>query len=329
MLGFLAVASRENRVQFEHEIFFAYFLAKAFAGKIMNLPSGATLTQALLGKSLLPPHVGDFVAEQGECPPWAERVLRAVSGAADLYDPKGDTAARNTGELASGSLRRWSRSSPPTGLTLRSIVFGDVNLAGVRLDGSALVDVTFHRTQLLDAFFTRCTGDGVRFTEPLVCPGRGTLDIEGVDPAQDVWGLRLPTSELPEYEPGSVIDTLAQLGLPAAVAAKRSNATTPPALRVGVRAVLEKILRGYSSGNVLWPSDDQYRHFAGQPEWSLVTLALLDSGVIRPEERANQREKRTAWRIGFPPDQVLAAEAHEPASPEIARFWEVLRSRGM
>lgn len=321
-VAFLTPGTRTGGVAFEHETFFAYFLAQRFAAA---LALGNTFPPLLLGRAILPADLPAIMA----------RVLNdkysdlSLQQALDRLGASGLQASvrtvqvrENAGALVSTLLKeRCDQPSGCEGLTVRHITIPGGDWGGVRLIGARLEDVVFRRVDLSHTVLSRCEARGVVFMEPLVDPTVTRLELSGLDVASQVLGIRATEGDEVRllFEPEQVDRLLIAVG---AALPRPSGDAKLRNVEDQVLDVLRRFVRAYNRSNPVCTSDDNLTSVFKHRAWPDIQRLLVSSGVVSEESRHTGGPSKTFLRRHVLAEQILSGlrlDADVPTS--VGRFW--------
>lgn len=192
-LPFLVVGATSRRVQFEHEVFFGYFLA----GSLVPALEGSSGALALLGRGRLDPMTADLVVQMTPLVQQQD-VLQSLSRLSHSRHPRRTQIEVNAGALAAAVLRRSSNAGRGEHLEIHNLLLAGEDLPGVHLADCKFKNVRFDRVDLRGARFTACTAKSVYLDGVLIDPNSTRLELHGLEPTTDVSGV--------QYEENSLID---------------------------------------------------------------------------------------------------------------------------
>ena len=170
-LAFLAPSEKHASIQFEHEIFFFHFLARAIANQF----SVSNDMRLILSRSPLPEFVCERLAFELEKSGRLSS-LDDMQGILDRLSDAGRPEWRrtiqvreNAGLIALALFRRFASKNGTTsevvGCTIDTVIFPGSNLRNVTLRDCTLVNVEIRRTDLGSAKFIGCDVSGILLVE--------------------------------------------------------------------------------------------------------------------------------------------------------------------
>lgn len=330
-LALLSRGETRGGVAFEHELFFAFFLARVF---VTRLQGDTAPLRLLLGRSILPPDVARLtVASLLDTDPelaqlGLDELLEKVGGAALQEGPRASQVRENAGLLtAMGLIRTAQQIQQLSGKRIRSVVFPGGDLAGVTLHDTILDNVEFRRVDLTRTRFLQSRSIASSFVDVVVDPTYTRLELAGLDVRSHIQGLRRKAQGLTEriYDPVDLHRTLATCG---AVEPPREETSTVRVVDDRVWTLLEKLVRAYGRSNPVCTSDPHLRPLFGDFRWPEIEKLLLSSRVITKESRATGGPKKDFLRRRVLPDDIMAgADRENEVPPQVRRLWDELERR--
>lgn len=326
-LAFLTPGERPGSITFEHELFFSVFLARILAQAILQKDSSIRI---LLSRSVLPPEVSQVAVRDVALQASFEKVetLRMVlDKVSEAGAPEGTRAAQireNGGRLAAAALIFAGRGKDAVeGILVKSVVFPGGDLTNVQLRGAKFESVVFRRTDLTKTKITESSAKDVVLQEIIVDPKRTKLELRGIDPGSQVYGLRVWAADGTKnvYEPEEILKVLVACGTVPAQ-------TTPvPQWQVSTQRIrlLERLVRAYGRANPVCTSDDNLRSLFGDPGWPAIERLLVEHGVASRESRNTGGRPKVFLRRQVLPDEIMAGARKDAKVPQQVReFWDAL-----
>jgi len=323
--AFLTPGETTGSLTFEHEMFFSYFLASAFADALSTQTASVAM---LLGRSVLPQEVAKSttrllkasLSNEGPQP-----LLTRLGVAGVKEGTRAIQIRENAGRLAGSLLHEATVAGIPLrDLTLRSLTFPGGELADVRISDSTFHAVSFRRTDLSRASFVGCTMVNCFFYEVLVDPETTRLEAVGVDPDTHVAGLRIASANMIRvvFDPVEIRQTLISIGtLP-----EDSDPTAGiRAIRRDLVEMVERLMRAYNRSNPVCTADDYQRALFRDRDWPNLEKALIQFGVVSLEHRATGGPPKDFLRRQFLPEQIMAGVSRHALVPgQVRAFWDYL-----
>jgi hypothetical protein len=325
--AFLRRGEATNRIAFEHEMFFAHFLAKVFTERLQGSPNGLRL---LLSRSILPADVArltmvSLLRSQSDITELIVDDALEKLGAAAAEGVRLGQVRENAGVLIATALKEiWSRVGALNAKRIRNAAFPGVDLAGVTLRDSILEGLEFRRVDLTATRFLQCRSIGCRFIDVTVDPGRSRLELMGLDVGIHVQGLRRRVNDVVElmYDPVQLHNTLAACG---AVEPVEPDASSIRPVNAQVLGLLERLARAYRRSNPVCKSDDNLRSLFSHRMWPDLEKLLLVTEVISKEFRATGGPKKEFLRRRVLPEDIMGGANRDNEVPgPVRRLWDEL-----
>lgn len=303
-------------IAFEHELFFWYFLARAF-GRQTATQSG--WQRRMLAKAAISSEAADFAAADmtaaGGGPQGALDLLRDI---AQTPGPRALQVAENAGQFAGAILRAASRNGTADNLRVQGLTFAGVDFTGLRLHGSAFEQVDMNRCDLTNATMDDCTSRGLFLREILVDPETTRLDLTGLRPGHNVIGLQTAHAGAirTEYDPAKVLAVLQRLGA----------ADVPPPEPLhdvpdDTVDLTERLCRAYSRRNKIGTGYEACADLFEDPRWPELRDALLEHHLITQEHQPASGRPQEYYRRRFAPDELMSGLWTPSPKPGIDEFW--------
>lgn len=325
-MAFLAMGERRASIAFEHETFFAFFLAQRLADRLASATSAPSM---LLGRSVLPADVARICSDSLLGPPGRISLadaLSKLSSAAGVASPRRAQTQENAGLLAQSFLKTaCSNGRECPGVVLADVVIPGGDLAGVSVRNATLHRVELRRVDLTQTKFEASKAHNVMLFEVVIDPQRTRLELAGLDPQTDVMGLRVVEGGAirPLYDPSALAQALMQVGaLPHAARIDTSRHVPPRVVEL-----LERFTRAYRKANPLCTADDMMRGVFQDPDWKLLQKHLIRSGVVSEENRHASGQRKVFLRRQVLPDEIMAGLDAKAKVPEpVTNFWQALEA---
>jgi hypothetical protein len=318
----------DKRVQFEHEIFFAYFLGISLAEAVMG--SAANL-QSMLFRSALPEGTAQFATQRLiEAGEEAQSVLTRVSDACVIDQLRSMQVRENAGAIGAAAINLAASGTADHRVvqikSINNMSFAGAQFADLTIFGAHFSKVVFHRADISQLKLNGCSGEDVTFYDIKVDPKITQLDITGVRQIEDVFGIKVsePNGTLYSiYDVSAVADILKKCGLPSA-------STLPnPAVDESVVELLGKVLRKFERSSLFWQTDAANIALVANPKWHGLQGALLDAQIIEYDTVGPHKgTTRLALRRRFLPEQIMAGQIPGHSDIQaVIEFWKLLKAR--
>ncbi len=303
---------RQQRFQFEHEVYFDYFLAESLRRR---LTSGPELGSFLDG-GLLPEEVIAAVVAPDNAMQW----LALLDGF------KRNTAVqenrrRNSGTLAAVCFRVLGeiRDRSISFCHFVNTTFGDARFVSVEFRNCRFVGVRMDRAIFQACKIANCVAEG------LIVSGKGRMQLTGLIPGKNLYSLiDVETSE-EIFSPNSMKRLLHRAGVP-------GMAEEPAMIHYSETAqkhidLLQGIVSKYRQSNLLCLQDDRLFRLFKNPFWPSLRRLLVEHKIVEEEYRQTSGSKKTFLRrnVSLTDLMRLEGEVELPPSP-LGNFWRALRS---
>lgn len=323
-LAFLSSGSRAGSVRFEHELFFSYFLGAAARSYALGAPEGL---RVFLGRSILPSEVPRSLVRR--LAPDLDQVeirnlLDRLRIAGVIEGLRVAQVRENAGALIAELFKVGTESFGP----IEDAVISDVTFAGGDLDGIALVRPVFtrvvmRRVDLTDFRVLNGRANQLWLIEVVVDPESTRLELQGLDPAKEVFGLRaLRAGSTPSlYDPREVHEILIRIGAAAKEDQQPAVRDVPPAFV----ELLRKLMIGYGRANPVCLADGKLRNLFRDAKWPILENLLVTHGLVSREVRQMHGTGDVYLRRHFLPEQFMAGLRRDAEVPDsVSSFWTAL-----
>ena len=312
--------SKRGELRFEHEVFYAFFLAERLTHFIDNRNPELRrfLNRSILDDTVLEQTIARYSSD-------VRHSSRAASAVCSVLQ-RGLTdgvARQNGGRLVARLIKACGGLE--SGRTLRRLYFdhedfGTATLHAPVFIGCDFVGVDLTRVQMHSPRFDECT-----FHEPRVALDHTRFADASSDLAGIVKGIVVTGNGInePYYAPRDIASILEKLGMEST-----GQVTVPPSLTLQQRErkrVLERFLvqmerRFYVAKEVL-----DRLSVARESEWPEVRGLLEHHQLLREEHRQMSGRPKLLIRLTVPPKVIRQGEdATNSAHGDVSRFWEDL-----
>ena len=328
-MAFLSKGSRHNSVTFEHETFFAYFLASRFAERIClsDVP-----LNVLLGRSALSEDIASMTAQrlgvvENSSGPGVQSVIARLGNAGALQSPRQTQVRENSGRIAQSLLKLVCRGQRSlSDLVICRLIFPGGDFDSVTLDRPRFQDVEFRRVDLTRTSFLTGSAEGTSFFDVIVDRSVTRLELTGIDYRSNVLGLRVvgADSAKSEFDPIIVRAVLVDVGmLMSAAPAPRTRS-----VRTEIVSLLERFVRAYNRANPLCVADDTLRAIFLDSNWAELQRCLVESQAVSAESKNTSGRPKTFLRRTVTQQQILAGMDPDADVPNsVQRLWSLLEER--
>lgn len=321
-LALLVRSPYDRGLTFEHEAFFAYFLARAIGDQYLKAEADL---RAILGRSALPEDVANRIGADlwkwQESPKHLQQCADALGQAARQKWLRAAQVQQNAGLILLGLIRSSAGADGEVAdLTVRSVTFPGGHLRGIACRECSFSHVIFRRTDLAGTRFLNCRADDVMMVQPRVS-GNTRLELYGLDPNAHIRGLHVvDESARVLYDPDEVARAVAKMG-----------GQTPEGrngrIQVSKKHLLlvERLMRAYGRANPVCEDDPRHKTAFSNPRWPAVRNLLLRHGVVTEEVRSTKGKPKRFLRRQFLPAEVMAGLSDRAPTPlAIRKFWREL-----
>jgi len=314
-LPFLVAGDSSRRIQFEHEVFFGYFLAASLVPAL----KGSSAALSLLGRGRLDSMTADLVVQMTPIQD-QQNVLTSLGELSKSRHPRRLQIEVNAGALAAAMLRRSSAAGLASGLRLQDLALAGEDLTGVSLQGCTFARVRFDRVDLRGSRFEDCHAEGVQFEGVLVDADTTRLEITGVDVATEVHGLQFEeTTGLLDltFDPSTVRHLLTAVGL------IHEEATGPRfAVSDEVLARVVQIARAFRHANPIGTNHTRHGALFTDSVGSPIVRVLVERGLIDVDvPRQTKGPAQTFFRKRFDEAELMGALQAPAANADVDAAW--------
>jgi len=326
--AFLMVGELKTSIAFEHEVFFAYFLAHRIA---RSMATNGPLAK-LLGRSILPldaARIAARILNQSGQLNRLQDVLVLLRKVALTASVRQSQTQENAGVLmATALVAVCVRDGFVEGVEFGDVVIPGLDLSALRIRKSRLINVVFRRVNFSTARFEGCNAEGVSLIEVTIDPAHTRLELQGLDVDQQVIGLQVVNRAGTQttYDPAQIRVYLQQIGVPGIDLGSKSEIRAVPKPVVDL---MERFARTYLRSNPVCTADDGLRKIFGDQEWPDIQDLLVKADVVTTEYRATKgHNPKLFLRRQVLPEEILTGlnrNASVPASVE--KFWKSLEAK--
>lgn len=303
---------REQRFQFEHEVYFDHFLSEALRRR---LTSAGELGSFLDG-GLLPEEVIVAVVDADNARQWLA-LLDSFQRNTVLQENR----RRNAGTLAAVCFRivREIRDCSIQFCQFVNTTFGDATFDSVEFRGCGFVAVRLEGASFQNCRLENCVA------ESLVVGGQGRMGIAGLIPGQNLYCLMDVETSQEVYSPAGMRRLLHRAGVP-------GMAEEPPVVGYSKEAeqhidLLQRIVSKYRQSNLLCLEDDRLFRLFQDLSWPSLRRLLVDHQIVSEESRQTSGSRKTFFRSRVSLTDLMRLE-REPTLPggPLGSFWRALRA---
>lgn len=316
-LPFLAVGETSQRVRFEHEVFFGYFLALSLAPVL----EGSQYALSMLSRGRLDPLSADMMVQVTSASP--QGVLDGLAELASVRHPRAEQIQVNTGALGAALLRSASKAGVAVGLRVHSMTMSGESLARVELRQCRFQSLQLERVDLRGAQLSECVSLGLQLDAVLIDPERTRLEIDGVEVSRDISGLQFEDDEgVMEltYDPTVVRGLAISVGL---------IEEGPPESRFDIRTEVvdrvEKMCRAFRKANSIGSNHSRFGVLFTDDLGRDISAILQAEGlVVQDAQKQTGGGAQTFLRKRFDEAELMAPLAGQASSAEVDAAWSRL-----
>ncbi len=323
-MAFFTKGTGGRRVQFEHEIFFSYFLSRTVE---RALSGGVNSAFDCLMRGPMPEFVNDFVGEMiardaNWDRSWPVGFIETLNSVNQMRSSASVQARENSGGLlvgVAGAQRSWKNRKIEES-KLEGYIFAGLSFKGVEFRAAKFLNSRFVGVDFVDAKFTDCEVDAhCHFQDILVDPDSTILEFRGLDVESQVSGLRLRKGDTYQrvFRPNLIATIIHACGI---------DIEDFGILYVDNDVVLliEQLMRKFERTNMFWPDDAPNQGIVKNSRWEELRDRLLAFRILSlDEQRSVSKQPREALRRNFLPQQIMAGLSSSAEAPEEIRgFWQ-------
>ncbi len=303
---------REQRFQFEHDVYFDHFLSEALRARMGD---GGDLFLFMNG-GLFPEEVIGAVVDASNARDWLD-LVEGCCRPGVLYD----NLRRNAGTLTAACFRLGGRIENRI-VSFRQFVntsFGEAVFDSVEFKSCRFVGVHLERTHFLQSRAVDCTA------ESLVISRFMKMELAGLAPGQNLYCIIDAATGQEIYSPNEMRQVLNTIGVPGMEEAQ-------PEVKYSRQAeslidLLQKVARRYRQSNLLCLEDDQLGRLFKDPMWPTLHKLLVQHHIVEEELRQTSGARKTflRYRVLLPDLMLLEREPTLPPGPR-GDFWRAVRA---
>lgn len=332
MFAFFSTSSSHGTIMFEHEVFFSYFLSLSLASYLLKYSD----MRPLLSRSPLPDLVASRVAQVLQSHDIVrsnsglEKLLTCLGQAGGEYWFRGAQVRRNSGMIVLAMLNgEYNELRTVRDLKFQALEFDGGELDNIRFVRSEFNNVIMRHTNLCGARFLQCTAREFYLTEVVVDKNRTRLELNGVSPDANVFGLTVYGEDGPVtlYRPTQVSRILSDCGMSVMQGEMKSERD----ISDDTINLVTRLLRLFQRTNFVSLQDPRIRSIARHHRWKEVLKSLKQNNIIEPQ-KWNLASKRGIeyYRIRYRVSAILEGQSISAnVSQRIAGFWDALESKGL
>lgn len=303
---------REQRFQFEHEVYFDHFLSQALRRRL-TLPAEVG---SFLDGGLLPEEVITAVVDVDNAPQWLI-LLDGFQRNTALQENR----RRNAGTLAAVCFRKVKEIK---NRSIKFCQFVNTTFGSASFESVEFRDCRFVGVRLEDATFKNCKLENC-LAESLVVAGRGQMQITGLVPGENLYCLINVETSDHLYSPADMRRILDHAGVPG-MAEEFLDIQYSDNAQKHI-ALLQRVVSKYRQSNLICLEDDRLVNLFRDPVWPSLHELLINHQIVSEESRPASGVKKTFIRSMISLTELMRLERQStlPADP-LGNFWRALRS---
>lgn len=325
-MAFFSPSSTRSRIEFEHQLFFSYFLGSTIYD---SLEDGEGSLFSVLSRARLPEYSADFAAKRLQKSGDVDSsVIELCCKVAKLGVARSVQTRENAGSIVSSLLHVRSLANNDnrnSNEIYHNLLFAGNSFSNINFENCQFIDVEFRRTEFSGMKMYGCVAERVMFEEVMVDTTSTHLDISGISASYNVSGLRVRTTNGIEqvFRHDRIAEILSICGMTS------NNEVVSTGVDPQVLDLLEKVLRKFEKSNLFWPTDHNNKQVLTDEKWKDLESLLIESGMTTREESLQHKGvPRYALRRNFLPQQIMSGDTDKSVShAEIRKFWAEMRTR--
>ena len=300
----------EQRFQFEHDVYFDYFLSVALRSRMRSNELGS-----FLNGGLLPEEVIGAVVDSENAMYW----LGALDGfrrSGALYE----NLRRNTGTLAAACFRAAGVISNRMieDCDFVNTSFGEAVFESVEFRGCKFVGVGLGSSRFQDCRTSNCVAQSI------VVSTRGEIGITGLVPGENLYCVVDVANGQEIFSPNEMKRLLQTAGMPG-MEEERPLVTYSKRAQ-DVIDLLQRVLRWYRQSNLLCLEDGQLIRVFQDQSWPILHELLVQHQIVTEETRATSGSRKTFLRYQVSLSDMMLLEPTPNLPPgNLGDFWRALR----
>ena len=321
-MAFFTPASGRQKIEFEHQLFFSYFLANTI---VEALSKDSDALYSVLSRSALPENAASIAASKARSEGTViSLILRSCCAVAKLGKVRSVQACENAGGIVAATLREFS---PLTEKLAPTLIISDVVFAGeafrdIVVSNINFINVEFRRVDFTETRILHSVSTRSHFIEILVDEVSSHIDIAGVD-LENVFGVRVRESEsiVQHYKRERIREILRKCGMPI------EGRSIPSGVANDAIDLLENFLRKFERSNLFWVEDFDNKRIITDNKWEKLKQLMLNNKILSADRAiAHQGTPRPTLKRMFLPEQIMDIGGERGGSVRnIASFWEDMR----
>ncbi len=302
---------REQRFQFEHEVYFDYFLSEGLRGRM----SDPAELGSFLDGGLLPEEVIGTVVDNRNGSQWLD-LLVGFRRTGALQENR----RRNAGTLAAACFRavREIKNRVIESCQFVNTSFGEAVLDSVEFKVCRFVGLRLERATFRNCRTTECVA------ESLVVSGSGQLGISGLVPGENLYGVVDVGSGEGIFSPSEMRRLLHRAGMPGME--EEAPQVSYSRKAEGLIDLMQRVVQKYRQSNLLCLEDDRLFRLFQDPSWATLQRLLIKHEIVAEESRQTSGSKKSflRYKVSLTDLMRLEREVNLPAGL-LGDFWHALR----
>lgn len=301
---------REQRFQFEHEVYFDHFLSEALRRRITD---GQDLGVFLDG-GLLPEEVISAAVNGANASEWLN-LLNEYRRDGVLHENR----RRNSGTLAAAA---FCAAQDVAGRTITYCNFINTSFGAAILDDVRFQNCRFSGVRLDQAVLRDCVAQDC-MAESLIVTPAGELGIQGLVPGENIYSLTNIENGVQLYSPIEMRRLLRHTGMPGMA---EEPAVTYSDTAEAIIQLLERVVQRYRQSNLLCLEDTRHSRIFNDENWRVLRDMLLEHEIVGKETRDASGSRKTFLRYKVALTDLMRLERVRELPPDnMGEFWRSLR----
>ena len=313
-----------HTLAFEHELFFAFFLADPLSLALLD-ESSADSPMASLARARFTPDEIDFLvwsAVSGDID--YRKLIARLETLANTRHPRQAQIQENSGSVVAGALRAWTRTGQLcNGVRLKGFIFEGDSFSEVKAENLEIINCAFNRVDLVGAHLE---GEVVNteIYSAVVDPKSTRLNLGGLDEESPI--LQVERMGVQGSEP--VYDADLKEEILTAIGARPRNSSLISRFSVDndVIQLVTVLCRAFDEMNPVGDKHYRYSTVFGHKKWKQVRNALIETELVRVDSpRPSAGPRQQFYRRNFSTAVLLKAlNVEQEGERNVDDFWRLL-----
>ena len=301
----------EQRFQFEHEVYFDYFLAQNIIKKISSKES----VEKFLDRGLLVHELARSLIDESNVLIWIDLLLKVHRSGITQENRR-----RNAGTILANCFRLLKEIE---NISCDNLSFINVKFDNIKIKNTKFVNCIFTDVHLERTVFNNCEIQNNTLFERIYVTKETVLGVKGLIPGENVLCIVDVDENLPIYSPTEIEKKLLKIGSPITTLIKPILYSKKAQEMI---KILEKIVRRFYLTNILCLEDDTLRILHDR-NWPQFYKILKDSDIVSEEIRDTSGHQKKFFRPRVKITEIMRFE-NEVNLPndKVGKFWGKLRS---